>query len=1543
MLQAGTMNLKSVIKYAIWRFIPSFYLINILLISTGYSQNHSDERDGHLTVYLSTWDAGAYIDDNDQIKFELSIKVKKKFTPGIYTVGLGVNSRTYQTFTVSEDGAVSPSSLTWTMSPGTGTIRAEAYGPGKIRKTNFCWSVNQVTIWQYLKNGVLPMWYGPRQINTFKAPFKVVVGENKEDTPIVLPPCIRKQIKGMAGVWLDPHRAIPVVLDNPVSNLPAVGPAPNLLLLTTEGEEEDEVIPSSLASHTGPGWSLGAFSCLRGGPASSSEVTVHWSAEGRTETFAGIYSDGVDGIGSPVTSRYWTGMGANSRARILYDSAGSGEYKIYKTDGSVIKYGKSVSTGSERLYFPTSETDPQGNTLVYNYDSDTTHAKLLSFADADGRATLIGYDSVDPLRIVSITDPYNHTAILAYDNQGRLQSITDPENNVSTFTYGPGGLVDSLCTPYGKTMITRENNGDMDAVEVTYADGSSERVEYRDSIDSGIVPASESVPTDAEIDFTSTQLNKNNSFVWGRKAYAEAVKAGLAPGQAGFYSYAEIYHWMLGSEGTVAVPSSIKLPAENRKWYAYRSLLGNTTVSEFFGPDTIRVPSHIAGLLPSGTDPSGIGQWWRYSHNSLGKVTEMMDPMGRTTRFEYMANGIDLESISQRSAGVWQTLVQIPQYNKHRPISLTDSSNQGWAFTYNSQFQLETVTNPKSEVTTYGYYSDHSLKEIDGPRPGDDDKITYTWINGLPRTITDSEGYEVTFDYDGLRRLTITTFPDATTEETVYQALHPQWHKDRLNRWTQYWFNSQQELVASMDPLLRMNYLEWCRCGSLSKLRDANGNITQWKYNYASQLVEKTYANGKKDAYAYDSIGRLHTATDALDQVKTLNYFADNRLKEVLYTASVNATPNLSFTYDPDYGRLATVTDGTGTATYSYHPVGTQGALKLAGIDHVATTGFSSYSISRTYDQLGRLLNQTTGGEANTSLTANSTTYAYDELGRVDAVTDPLGLFDLNYVRYTDRLQTLVYPAADIQTNFGYHTNANDQRLEEIENRINGGAVFSKFNYGYDKMGNITTWTRQAGSGTPDVWVNRYDTADQLSDVRQVVNGPPLALQKNWVFQYDPAGNRTSEQVDQTVNQGAYNNLNQLTSRSGGGQLQVEGEINEPGTVTIQSQAMPNSRPATVDANGVFSGKATVAPGSNTLTIVATDASGNARTRQYGVTVDSLTASQAFGYDFNGNMTSRPGTTYEWDAENRLIKIVYTGEGQTEFSYDGSSRRVKAVEKNAGGTVTSEKHWIWCGGAQPCEERDATNKVTKRYFGYGLQTVDASDMTANFFTMRDHLGSTRELVDSTGAVRARYDYDPYGRRTKTSGDLSADYGYTGHYYHERSGLDLTIYRAYDAEFGRWLSRDPIAENGGINLYGYVANNPVNLIDPDGLQGIPSMNSITSNPAILLELGITPEEAVALGLISASAAASIEGQGLIDVIDKHIKGVQRMCDTAGGAPDPNDPNNWDHDKYLNEIKTAIKNLKQILKKLPNNKTKREPVEKAIKNAEEFIKNHPPIKP
>jgi RHS repeat-associated protein len=83
-------------------------------------------------------------------------------------------------------------------------------------------------------------------------------------------------------------------------------------------------------------------------------------------------------------------------------------------------------------------------------------------------------------------------------------------------------------------------------------------------------------------------------------------------------------------------------------------------------------------------------------------------------------------------------------------------------------------------------------------------------------------------------------------------------------------------------------------------------------------------------------------------------------------------------------------------------------------------------------------------------------------------------------------------------------------------------------------------------------------------------------------------------------------------------------------------------------------------------------------------------------------------------------------------------------------------------------------------------------------------------------VAKRYEYGMWGEATQTVGTLSADFGYAGYYVHGLSGLNLTTFRAYSPSLGRWINRDPIGERGGVTLYGYVDNSPVDYLDPSGL-------------------------------------------------------------------------------------------------------------------------------
>src|SRR4030095_11636040 len=114
------------------------------------------------------------------------------------------------------------------------------------------------------------------------------------------------------------------------------------------------------------------------------------------------------------------------------------------------------------------------------------------------------------------------------------------------------------------------------------------------------------------------------------------------------------------------------------------------------------------------------------------------------------------------------------------------------------------------------------------------------------------------------------------------------------------------------------------------------------------------------------------------------------------------------------------------------------------------------------------------------------------------------------------------------------------------------------------------------------------------------------------------------------------------------------------------------------------------------------------------------------------NTTAAPGVsrTNEWDAANRLVAVV-AGNQRTEFTYDGLSRLVR-IRRLVSGSEMSLRRLVWVG-THMSEERDTAGTVTKRFFRHAVK-LESGPVTEAFFYTRDHLGSIREVTDSSGIV-----------------------------------------------------------------------------------------------------------------------------------------------------------------------------------------------------------------
>jgi len=105
---------------------------------------------------------------------------------------------------------------------------------------------------------------------------------------------------------------------------------------------------------------------------------------------------------------------------------------------------------------------------------------------------------------------------------------------------------------------------------------------------------------------------------------------------------------------------------------------------------------------------------------------------------------------------------------------------------------------------------------------------------------------------------------------------------------------------------------------------------------------------------------------------------------------------------------------------------------------------------------------------------------------------------------------------------------------------------------------------------------------------------------------------------------------------------------------------------------------------------------------------------------------------------------------------------------------------------------------------------------AHYDYLYDGKGNVRAVLDGNQNVVASYAYDAFGVQTGQSGTLDQPYRFSTKRYYDDIGLNYYGYRFYAPRLGRWMTRDPLGEKGGLNLYGFVGNGPMNIIDPYGL-------------------------------------------------------------------------------------------------------------------------------
>jgi RHS repeat-associated protein len=786
--------------------------------------------------------------------------------------------------------------------------------------------------------------------------------------------------------------------------------------------------------------------------------------------------------------------------------------------------------------------------------------------------------------------------------------------------------------------------------------------------------------------------------------------------------------------------------------------------------------------------------------------------------------------------------------------TITNLAGESSNYSYDANGLMQTFTDPRGNVHTFHYDDLGRLSRDEDPAGGSKQLSRTDRSGGYSVSVTTALGRSTLHDVknlgtgDQVRTLTqpdgtatVSTeytsgtkrgaSPDGTTTSTTFGP-DPQFGmQSPLVSWSQ--TTTPAGLARSTSQTASVVLTDPANVLSVKTRADrftVNGRTSTSAYDAASRAVTTTTAGGRKMVAVLDATGRIASlqptgvpsvtfGRDAIGQLRTVTQGArstsiDYDTAGLPWRLTDTLGRQVQFQYDAAGRVLSQTLPGGRVVGMSYDRSGNLNSLTPPG---EPAHGFASDSM----DRLATYAPPLVPG-------AGSTTYSYDLDGALSQVLLPDSTTIVPGYDTAGRLATVT--TARGVTGVGYDTAGRVQSLGTPE----GNWLI----FGYD--GFLPT-SETATGFAPGLITRTFDNDFRVAGVS--VNGTAVAS-----FQYDPdslltkagalsiprdattgrVSSTTLGTVTTTPGYSAYGELASLSASSSGSAVyaftlnrDVAGRISGK-TETLQGTTSTYvygyddaGRLTSVAKDGALVESYWYDDNGNRLS--GTNSAGNASG-----TFDAQDRMTAYGaatytYGPSGDLRTKTAsgqtTTYSYDSLGNLMGAWMPDGRVIEYVVDGLNRR---VGKRVNGTLV--EGFLYDGKLRAIAWLDASGAV-KATFVYGLGVNVPEYMTTASGTFRiitDHLGSPRLVVDtSSGAAVQRMDYDSYGQVLADTNPGFQPFGFAGGLWDRDPGLVRFGARDYDPSVGRWTNKDPIRFSGGLNLYAYVENDPVNLTDPDG--------------------------------------------------------------------------------------------------------------------------------
>jgi len=653
------------------------------------------------------------------------------------------------------------------------------------------------------------------------------------------------------------------------------------------------------------------------------------------------------------------------------------------------------------------------------------------------------------------------------------------------------------------------------------------------------------------------------------------------------------------------------------------------------------------------------------------------------------------------------------------------------------------------------------------------------------------------------------------------QGLDTRWENDDAGRRIRLFEN----FVEGCPEKSRVSEYEWHPSGQLQQLTlvnaDTGNQVTMWTYGTTLE----------DSAVASNNLPRTKIYPESEDRP----------------AGPSGAYAQLHYAYNRQ-GQQTTFIDADGTEhDYAYDQLG-----RLT-IDAVPTLGpgldDSILRIERAYEVRGMLQTITSFSAVSGGTVVNESAFTYDPFRNL--ITDqqshsgPVVLGTTPQVGYsyadgsanTVRRTSTIYPNGQaLNVQYGAVNSADDHL-----NRVTALQLASESNtlvaytyvglawqvlVGYTGPAVELTYIQQGSEPVGDAGdpYNGYDRFGRTVDIRWQSTTTGNAQLERLQYGFDRDSRRTWRQRVLTTNlDNAYNydGLSQVTNAAAGNL-----NLNHTAISGIPAQ----DETWNYDPTGNWSGYQTQANGAITLDQARVYDKGNRLTQIASdlqpILLDQVGRILQAPPDATGDWTQ--SLVLQWDAWSRIVQISQNDSFIGSYTYDGLSRR---LTKTTGGVTL---HAYYSDAWRPLEERiDPQTTAAAQYF-WGARhrddlvrrdraTTNGGSLDETRYVLMDYF-SPSAITDENGAVTERYAFSAFGIRSImapdftpiTSSECEWIFAFQGKFLDEETAFLNYGFRFYSPSLGRWLSKDPITERGGNNLYGYVKNDPPNWTDALGL-------------------------------------------------------------------------------------------------------------------------------